>query len=252
MVSTDAFRWRVQVRDNPLSAWTEIVNGMWLRQGGGPGDATAPIDPDRFAAAGADLRSFTKERVIAAPVDRVWAAWATDEGWSDVFPPPSASRIDLAVGGRYEWLFDGAIGGNGSQILSYIPDRMISFSWNAPPSQPDSRLARTWVVVETEALDDEPHPRPAHPPRIRRRPELGRDHGVLRQGLGVRPRDRWRAPSRPSSPHHTHRFRSPWTVVTPVVIWSQALKDLPTVKSILFSNFNFDRRALQGLFGRAP
>jgi uncharacterized protein YndB with AHSA1/START domain len=153
MVSTDAFRWRVQVRETPLSAWTEIMDGMWLRQGGNPGDATAPIDPDRFAAAGADLRSFTKERVIPAAVDRVWAAWATDGGWSDVFPPPSASRIDLAIGGRYEWLFDGAIGGNGSQVLSYIPDRMMSFSWNAPPSQPDSRLARTWVVVETEALD---------------------------------------------------------------------------------------------------
>lgn len=61
MVSTNAFRWWVQVRDNPLSGWTEI--------------------------------------------------------------------------------------------LSYIPDRMISFSWNAPPSQPDSRLARIWVVVETEAMD---------------------------------------------------------------------------------------------------
>ncbi len=155
MVTADAFRWRVEVRDNPLSNWTEILNGVWLRQGGGPGDATAPIDPDRFAAAGGELRSFTKERVIAAPADRVWAAWATDEGWSAVFPSPSASRIDLAVGGRYEWLFDGSIGGNGSQILSYIPGRMISFSWNAPPSQPDSRLLRTWVVVETEALGDE-------------------------------------------------------------------------------------------------
>jgi len=153
MVSKGAFRWRVQTRDNLLAAWTEIMNGMWLRQGGGPGDATAPIDPDRFAAAGADLRSFTKERVIPAPVDRVWTAWASEGGWSDVFPPPSASRIDLAIGGRYEWLFDGAIGGNGSQVLSYIPDRMISFSWNAPPSQPDSRLARTWVVVETDAVD---------------------------------------------------------------------------------------------------
>ena len=155
MVSADAFDWRVQARDNTLSAWTEIVNGTWLRQGGSPGDATAPIDPERFAAAGADLRSFTKERVITAPADRVWAAWATDAGWSEVYPPPSASRIDLAIGGRYEWLFDGAIGGNGSQILSYLPGRMISFSWNAPPSQPDSRLSRTWVVVETDAVDAE-------------------------------------------------------------------------------------------------
>jgi len=154
LVSADAFAWRVEVRDNPLSAWTEILSGMWVRQGGTPAEATTAIDPDRFAAAGGDLRSFAKERVIPASADRVWADWATREGWSTVFPPPSASRIDLAIGGRYEWLFDGSIGGNGCQILSYIPGRMISFSWNAPPSQPDSRLARTWVVVETEPLSD--------------------------------------------------------------------------------------------------
>jgi len=155
MVSPTAFRWRVRVRDDPQSAWTDVIAGTWLRQGDTPAEATAPIDPDRFAASGAVLRSFVKERVILAPADRVWADWSTNQGWSTVYPPPSASRIALAIGGRYEWLFDGSIGGNGCQILSYIPGRMISFSWNAPPSQPDSRLARTWVVVETEPLDDD-------------------------------------------------------------------------------------------------
>ena len=31
---------------------------------------------------------------------------------------------------------------------------MISFSWNAPPTQPESRAKRTWVVVELEALGE--------------------------------------------------------------------------------------------------
>ena len=64
---------------------------------------------------------------------------------------PSRADIDLEIGGRYEWLFDGRVGSNGCQVLSYIPDRMISFSWNAPPGQA-TRERRAWVVVETEAL----------------------------------------------------------------------------------------------------
>jgi uncharacterized protein YndB with AHSA1/START domain len=35
-------------------------------------------------------------------------------------------------------------------MLSFIPNRLVSFSWNAPPSQPESRAKRTWVVVELE------------------------------------------------------------------------------------------------------
>jgi uncharacterized protein YndB with AHSA1/START domain len=114
---------------------------------------TRPIEDGLFVASGTGLRSFTKEAVIEAPVEEVWAAWATDAGWGRIYGPPAASRIDLAVGGRYEWLFDGETGSNGCQVLSYVPNRMVSFSWNAPPSQPESREKRTWVVVECERLD---------------------------------------------------------------------------------------------------
>jgi hypothetical protein len=36
-------------------------------------------------------------------------------------------------------------------VLSYIPGRLVSVTWNAPPGQA-TRERRTWVVVETEAL----------------------------------------------------------------------------------------------------
>ncbi|HXV76870.1 MAG TPA: SRPBCC domain-containing protein [Candidatus Polarisedimenticolaceae bacterium] len=121
------------------------VAGVWAA----PAPTADPIDSTLFVAGGDAVRSFTKEIVIDAPVGRVYDAWTTSEGWSALYGAPSVSHIDLAIGGRYEWLFDGRIGSNGCQVLSYVPDRMVSFSWNAPPSQSSSRVRRTWVVVET-------------------------------------------------------------------------------------------------------
>jgi len=112
-----------------------------------------PIDPGMFVASGPDVRSFVKEITVPGPADEVFAIWSTGEGFNRLWPEPSVAIIDLTIGGRYEWLWDGKIGGNGCQILSYIPNRMIAFSWNAPPDQPESRAKHTWVVVETQPLD---------------------------------------------------------------------------------------------------
>ena len=38
-------------------------------------------------------------------------------------------------------------------MLSYVPDRMLSFTWNAPPSVPSKHLGQTWVVVTFDELD---------------------------------------------------------------------------------------------------
>ena len=117
----------------------------------------APIDTTRFAAAGPDLRSFVKEVTIEAPAEEVYAAWTDGEAFRRAYDPSRPelkAEIDLAIGGRYEWLWDGVTGSNGCQILSYIPGRMVSFSWNAPPSQAESRNELTWVVVELEPVAD--------------------------------------------------------------------------------------------------
>ena len=119
---------------------------------------TKPIDTSLFDARGTDVRPFVKETVIHAPVSQVFAAWSDGEVFPTAYAPDRpelAANIDLAIGGRYEWLWDGEMGSNGCQILSYIPDRMISFSWNAPPSQPESRARHTWVVVEFDPIQDD-------------------------------------------------------------------------------------------------
>lgn len=115
--------------------------------------AATPVDSALFDGGGPAPRSFTKELEIAAPVADVYALWTDAAAWQRLMGPGSRANIELAVGGPYEWLFDGKIGSNGCQVLSYIPGRMVSFTWNAPPTIP-TRERRTWVVVETEALGD--------------------------------------------------------------------------------------------------
>lgn len=90
---------------------------------------------------------------MAATPERVWEAWTGEAGWQAAYAPDRPeprAHIELAIGGQYEWLFDGVLGCNGCQVLSYLPGRMLSFSWNAPVAQPRSRVRRTWVVVEIE------------------------------------------------------------------------------------------------------
>jgi uncharacterized protein YndB with AHSA1/START domain/uncharacterized protein YciI len=86
-----------------------------------------------------------------------WRAWTTSEG-ATAFGPGRAN-IDLRVGGRYEWLFleDAPEGQRGSEdclILSFLPEKMLSFEWNAPPQLPNARRQRTVVVI----LFDEKEP----------------------------------------------------------------------------------------------
>lgn len=98
-------------------------------------------------------RAIRKEVIVAAPVRQVWEAWATREGVTTFFAPQA--NVELAIGGRYEMFFDldapvGSQGGEGLKVLSYLPQEMLSFDWNAPPRFPNVRGERTWVVVQLE------------------------------------------------------------------------------------------------------
>jgi len=109
-------------------------------------------------AADASTRQLHKEVVVSAPVEAVWDAWTTRAGVTS-FGPPEA-KIELRVGGAYEWYFipdapPGDRGSDGCRVLSFVPNRMLSFSWNAPPSLAALREsgARTHVVLDFEPLD---------------------------------------------------------------------------------------------------
>lgn len=89
----------------------------------------------------------------------MWHAWTTETGAIKFFAPKA--RIELAIGGRYELLFDdeapvGLKGSDECRILSYLPTELLAFSWNAPPAFPAERDLHTvvfiWLSVEAADL----------------------------------------------------------------------------------------------------
>lgn len=105
-------------------------------------------------------RRIHKSRVIYASLDQVWDRWTTSQGLKRFFGVDN--RIELRLDGPYEILFlldnpPGSQGGEGNQILSFLPKQMLSFTWNAPPSIPEVRnhAHKTWVVIQLEELSAE-------------------------------------------------------------------------------------------------
>ena len=100
-------------------------------------------------------RVIQKEVVVLASPREVWDAWTTVPGVSSFLAP--RANLELTIGGRYEMYFDldappGSQGSEGCKVLSYLPQRMLSFDWNAPPQFPNVRKERTWIVVLLEVL----------------------------------------------------------------------------------------------------
>lgn len=64
----------------------------------------------------------------------------------------------MKLGGKYEMYFlldnpKGSRGGEGNRILSFVPQKMLSFEWNAPPHFPKVRKEKTWCVLFFDKLD---------------------------------------------------------------------------------------------------
>ena len=85
--------------------------------------------------------------------------WTLNEE-SPLFFAPKCS-IDMRIGGKYEQYFlldnkPGLKGSEGCKVLSFIPNKMFSFSWNAPPEIPEVRNQehKSWVVITFTELED--------------------------------------------------------------------------------------------------
>jgi len=87
---------------------------------------------------------------IPAAISDVWSAWTTEEGAKTFFAPDC--KIELKPGSVYEMYFNldtapGEKGGEGMITLAVQPEKMLSFTWNAPPNLPTVRGEMTHVVV---------------------------------------------------------------------------------------------------------
>lgn len=97
-------------------------------------------------------KQIVKKVTVDVGLEQVWGKWTSPAGLKTFFGVDNT--IDLRPGGPYEIYFlmenpPGTRGGEGNQVLSFLPQEMLSFTWNAPPSIPEIRnhSHRTWVVV---------------------------------------------------------------------------------------------------------
>jgi uncharacterized protein YndB with AHSA1/START domain len=111
---------------------------------------TASVDAERE-------RAIAKEIVVDATIDQAWDAWTTREGITSFFAPDA--KIEPRVGGAFHIYIDptapeGQRGADEMRFMALQPKRMLSFDWNAPPSLPEARRQRTFVVVRLEPVDE--------------------------------------------------------------------------------------------------
>ena len=102
------------------------------------------------SAAHAAERAIDKEVVLNATLDQAWQAWTTREGITSFFAPDAV--IEPRVGGAFHIHMDpaapaGAKGADDMRFMALQPQKMLSFDWNAPPSLPEARAQRSFVVV---------------------------------------------------------------------------------------------------------
>lgn len=107
--------------------------------------------------AAAAERAIDKEVVVAAPLEAVWQSWTTKAGIEGFFAPEA--EVDARVGGAFHIHMDplaepGMKGADDMRFMALQPMTMISFDWNAPPSLPEARQQRTFVVVRFTPVDD--------------------------------------------------------------------------------------------------
>ena len=109
-----------------------------------------------MSSANSAERAIDKEIVVPAPIETVWQIWTSRDGIRSFFAPDA--EIDPRVGGAFHIHMDplaepGLKGADDMRFMALQRPTMLSFDWNAPPSQPETRQQRTFVVVRLADVD---------------------------------------------------------------------------------------------------
>jgi uncharacterized protein YndB with AHSA1/START domain len=118
-----------------------------------PASFPQPWRPGVTATAPRDERAIRKEALVRAPVADVWNAWTTSAGIQSFFAPEA--KVEPRPEGAFRLHFNpyappGSKGADDMRFLALQKERLVSFTWNAPPHLPDARLQRTVVIVRME------------------------------------------------------------------------------------------------------
>ncbi|WP_127138814.1 SRPBCC family protein [Flagellimonas oceanensis] len=81
-----------------------------------------------------------QEFTVKAPLDKVWSAYTTKEGWENWAVP--LAEVDFKVGGTIKTNYnkDGAIGDNTTittHIINYVPEKLITLQAEITDNFPD-------------------------------------------------------------------------------------------------------------------
>lgn len=107
--------------------------------------------------AAAQERAIRSTVVVPASLAEVWTAWTTTEGVKTFFAPDA--KVEARVDGPFEIYMNpyaepGSKGADGMRFLAIQDRKMITFTWNAPPSMPEVRKQRTYVTVRFKPVTE--------------------------------------------------------------------------------------------------
>lgn len=108
------------------------------------------------ASAYATDRIIVTSIEVEAPPAEIWQLWTTEDGLTFFAPD---SQIDLRPGGIYEVYFalDAPVGQRGSEgttVLGFQTNRMLTVTWALPPYMPDVRPHLTPLTIEIMPVSD--------------------------------------------------------------------------------------------------
>jgi uncharacterized protein YndB with AHSA1/START domain len=105
--------------------------------------------------ASANERMITKQVVVKGSMPDVWDAWTTTEGIKTFFAPDA--HVEARPDGPFQIYINpfaepGMKGADDMRVLSVERFKMLSFTWNAPPSLPQARKQRTVVILRFDSV----------------------------------------------------------------------------------------------------
>lgn len=117
----------------------------------------AAISPGAQGDTPPEIQVVEHKVVIDAPVEAIWDAITTEEGLRGWIAPEV--RVELEIDGAYEIYFwpendPGKRGIEGTRVLSFVPNRMLSYWGSSPPEFSKIHLKNVaWVTYSLRELE---------------------------------------------------------------------------------------------------